>query len=252
MSRVAPASEQSDYVLEGILTKYKRFAAKLQALTYGFAILGFVALTITSFKLRGELQNVERSAELQQSADKIMYYDEALTMSAWAAALSGDPHWVHRYYTFVDPIDTEIAKVGLLAPTIADEFAAKTYQANMHLIEFESTVLDLVLAGGVANSSAAKRIMESNGYSTNKTRLLEGIDALVAEVGVLRIESTSAAAAITSVTLTLCVTVTIAFIVTSSFMMLTARQHSKADHIRLLNAMIIELNERKLKERLDA
>ncbi|MEM9136716.1 MAG: methyl-accepting chemotaxis protein, partial [Cyanobacteria bacterium P01_F01_bin.42] len=84
--------------------------------------------------------------ELQKQADKIMYVDEVLTMSARLAASTGDLQWEERYQRFIPELAEASEK---LLESVTDDIrseASLTRNANRKLIAMESEAFELVRA----------------------------------------------------------------------------------------------------------
>lgn len=76
--------------------------------------------------------------QLQKLSDKIIYFDEVLTMSARMNAVTGKLTWEQRYRQFEPQLDVIIKELIKLAPkTYENEDAKKIDAANQQLVRME-------------------------------------------------------------------------------------------------------------------
>ncbi|MGB7413508.1 MAG: methyl-accepting chemotaxis protein [Thermosynechococcaceae cyanobacterium] len=120
---------------------------------------------------QGFQQTTTQEFELQKQADKIIYVDEVLTMSARLAASTGNLSWEERYNQFVPQLDAAIAKV---LSSVTDDIraeAAKTDDANKALIAMETKAFELVRVGKAPQALA---LLLGPDYTKQKTIYSEG------------------------------------------------------------------------------
>lgn len=112
------------------------------------------------------------AVQVERTAGELLYYDEALTMSARMGAATGNPAWQQRYDALVPKLDAAIATARSLAPQ--SEFAAfvsDTGAANQQLIDLETRAFNLVKAG---NRASAMEILLSADYARQKKIYADG------------------------------------------------------------------------------
>jgi signal transduction histidine kinase len=111
---------------------------------------------------------------LQTLSDRIIYYDEVLTMSARMNAATGKSSWEKRYKLFEPLLDAAIKESIKLAPqAYTTEDAKKTDSANQRLVEMEYQSFDLVKQG---KREAAQTLLSSNEYTNEKNKYAEGVN----------------------------------------------------------------------------
>ncbi len=87
----------------------------------------------------------QKTLAIEGVKGNIIYYDEALTMSARMCATTGDLYWLQRYDDFVIKLDTAIAKGKQLVPDAFQTNAIKkTDIANQKLIEIETKAFEII------------------------------------------------------------------------------------------------------------
>lgn len=113
-------------------------------------------------------------------AERVTYLDEALTMSARMAVLTGEEKWIDRYLGFADELDEVIGEVISLVPaSVAEEFEASTSNANDALIALEDEALELVEGG---DEAAAEKVLFSDIYADYKQELDVGTEQFLEQV----------------------------------------------------------------------
>ena len=117
---------------------------------------------------------------IQVLRDKIIHYDEVLTMSANMAAASGDQQWEKRYRLFEPQLDAVIKSLKKLVPETFDTKAAfQTDQANIKLVAMENQVFELVGRGHLDDAQA---ILSSDEYSEQKKLYSDGMERIAADL----------------------------------------------------------------------
>ena len=107
---------------------------------------------------------------------KIRYYDEVLTMSALAAAQSGDVKWIQRYNENEKYLQRAIQKGLALGGSFAVKAMRSVQSANDQLVSLEKQALSLVLKG---ERKKALTILEGDAYHKHKRIYKKGLDKLI-------------------------------------------------------------------------
>jgi signal transduction histidine kinase len=103
----------------------------------------------------------------------ITHLDEALTMSAYMAAATGDPRWEQRYRTFEPKLDAAIQEVIELTPEAhGNQGARETDQANLKLVAMENRAFELVRQNRLAEAIS---LLSSDEYDKEKQIYAHGI-----------------------------------------------------------------------------
>lgn len=111
--------------------------------------------------------------QLQKLSDKIIYFDEVLTMSARMNAVTGKLTWEQRYRQFEPQLDVIIKELIKLAPkTYENEDARKIDDANQQLVRMEYQSFDLVKKN---QKEAAQLLLSSPEYEINKHIYADGV-----------------------------------------------------------------------------
>jgi PAS domain-containing protein len=144
-------------------------AVALTLLTLG--ALGWTTLRSYDYVTR-QSPVLLRMNELQ---DRILLYDEVLTMSARMASATGDPLWEARYRQVDPQLDATLGELTRIAPTAAHHQAtAQTHAANNRLVEMENRAFELVRQG---QRTAALQLLDSDAYETQKHIYTAGMAA---------------------------------------------------------------------------
>lgn len=120
--------------------------------------------------------NSNKVIELKGLGGEIIYYDEALTMTARLAAHSGDIRFEKRYSFFEEKLDEVLDRASTLLNR--DEVltgTAKIDQANERLIAFERRAFQAVRNG---NAERAVEILFSDDYERLKAIYRQGLFAI--------------------------------------------------------------------------
>ncbi|HLO89153.1 MAG TPA: ATP-binding protein [Nostocaceae cyanobacterium] len=111
---------------------------------------------------------IKYELRLQTLSDRILYYDELLTMSARMNAATGNSIWEKRYKFFEPQLDAAIKESMRLAPqAYTNEDTKKTDAANQHLVAIEYESFNLVKTG---NKKAAQELLSSREYEIEKQK----------------------------------------------------------------------------------
>ena len=124
----------------------------LKVLAAGIALTAAVLSVITWYAWsthREVTHQVTQGLRLEELRGIVLHLDEVLTMSARAAAHTGDAVWEERYRRFEPMLDSAIKEALKLAPEADQiEAAAQTDAANIALAEMENQAFRLVRQGG--------------------------------------------------------------------------------------------------------
>ncbi|MBC8490484.1 MAG: PAS domain S-box protein, partial [Bacteroidetes bacterium] len=98
--------------------------------------------------------------------EAILYYDEALSMSAKMASVTGDLTWEKRYKKFEADLNQTIKQLISIYPeSFISESAVKTNSANIKLVAIEHRVFESVKMGKL---DEAKALLASEAYQKEK------------------------------------------------------------------------------------
>lgn len=141
-----------------------------------FISLGFTGIAIISSWLsyRGLQEVVTSQFRLSQLSQKIIYFDEVLTMSARMGAFTADPAWEKRYQAFDPELVAALEEAQRLAPAFFREQIAKTESANNRLVALEKQALALAKQG---NTQGAIALLFGKEYEDLKQTYSQSITA---------------------------------------------------------------------------
>ena len=149
------------------------------------ALTVLVTLTVLAFFLWQVAQHsdlmedvMQRSLDVRELRGEIAYLDEALTMSARLAVLTGEPEWQQRYRKLESRLDAALAKASIHTGALPGTEAA----ANERLLEMERRAFDLLAQG---QPEAASKILFSAEYAAQKALYAEGAAKLDGELAKL-------------------------------------------------------------------
>jgi PAS domain S-box-containing protein len=121
-----------------------------------------------------------RDFRLQELSDRIVHFDEVLTMSARMAAATGDLQWEERYRHYEPQLDTAIKEAKLNTPdAFVSEAAARTEAANIKLVALENQAFDLVRKG---RHEDAMSLLSSEEYDREKQIYSQGIKEITVDL----------------------------------------------------------------------
>jgi methyl-accepting chemotaxis protein len=120
-----------------------------QIAAFVFLSLGFtgIAAIASWLSYRSFQEVVNTQLRLSQLSQKIIYFDEVLTMSARVGAFTGDPAWEKRYLAFDPQLVSALEEAQQLAPELLREQIAKTESANNRLVALEKRAFALARQG---------------------------------------------------------------------------------------------------------
>lgn len=115
-----------------------------------------------------------KNTELTQLVEKIIYYDEVLTMSALMRVHSDDLSWEKRYFKAADKLDIALLSATNKLPE-TQKFIDQTSEANQRLIDMETKAFSLAHNG---DSKAGQQLLQSKAYRIDKHAYSEGMTSL--------------------------------------------------------------------------
>eukprot|EP01063_Lacrimia_lanifica_P027223 TRINITY_DN3798_c0_g1_i4.p1 TRINITY_DN3798_c0_g1~~TRINITY_DN3798_c0_g1_i4.p1 ORF type:complete len:546 (+),score=150.78 TRINITY_DN3798_c0_g1_i4:54-1640(+) len=128
----------------------------------------YANISLSMLKETGEVAVV-----LTRERGNVVWLDEVLTMSATAAAWTGDAAWVARYNAHAPKLDNAIARLNvLLPPAVAEE--TQQAESNAALVALEMQVLSIVSNRG--NLTRAQEILKSAEYVLHKQAYANGYE----------------------------------------------------------------------------
>jgi len=144
-----------------------------------FSIILFSSFVAEKIILDNLIQNAWSDYKIvSENNEKVIYADEALTMSARLAVSTGDLKWVDRYNQFVPLIDSSIANVIKLSPeNLSQRYLKETSSANDALIDLEDQAFALIKLGKLKE---AQSLIEGEAYKLHKKTLSIGADNFAA------------------------------------------------------------------------
>jgi len=135
-------------------------------------VLGWQAWSVYRSRNRTE----SHTFLIQQLSDRIVYFDEVLTMSANMAAATGESQWQKRYREAEPQLDSTIKQLRTrLLESFPAEAAAQTDAANVELVRMENRAFELVEEG---DRGAAMVVLSSEDYRQQKQIYAEGMQRI--------------------------------------------------------------------------
>jgi len=129
-------------------------------------LLAVCAFVGTRVGIRRLLDCGEQQLHVAELCGEIARLDEVLTMAANMASATGEARWQQRYDAHVGELDTAIAALRAISPTLFDqELGGDTDAANRRLVAMETQAFELVRAGQVA---AARAMLDGADYAADK------------------------------------------------------------------------------------
>ena len=129
-------------------------------------LLAVCAFVGTRVGIRRLLDCGEQQLHVAELCGEIARLDEVLTMAAHMASATGEARWQQRYDAHVGKLDTAIAALRAISPTLFDqELGGDTDAANRRLVAMETQAFELVRAGQVA---AARAVLDGPDYAADK------------------------------------------------------------------------------------
>lgn len=125
-----------------------RLTIVLPAIAVGTLTLGLAGLVQFTHVLRSNESRLEKQFRFQGLCDRIVYYDEVLTMSARLYATTGNPRWKKRYEDSEPQLTSTIEQLIGLAPDLLRESQGEeTREANEALVAMETESFELAESG---------------------------------------------------------------------------------------------------------
>jgi diguanylate cyclase (GGDEF)-like protein len=150
---------------------------------WAFAASAVVALALMAERWWAQDATTQRIDDVKTAAklaDTILLEDERLTMSAMLAANTGQARWAARYEERLPAIEAAIARATAMAqPEAAKRFDDATRVANDKLVLMERQAFAKVATQDLA---AARAVLDSSAYASQKTVLAEGTDIFMADL----------------------------------------------------------------------
>jgi twitching motility protein PilJ len=147
------------------------------ALAISLALFGISSRNIWNI-YRGFQDSVNKQIRLKELSKDITYYNEALTMSAYLAASTGELEWVTRYRSFEPQIVDALNEMIEISPRVESDLAP-TQSATDKLFELESRALELIQQGKRAEAAG---ILFGKEYADQKQILAKGVDQTLANL----------------------------------------------------------------------
>lgn len=115
--------------------------------------------------------------QILEVSNNLIYFDEALTMSARMAASTGDLRWEKRYREFEPQGNAALEKATQLLPELFQgKTMAEANTAAAKLFEIENRALNLVQKG---NRQAAAALLATEEYESNKKIFADRMNQIV-------------------------------------------------------------------------
>lgn len=154
--------------------KFKLGASQVVAITVALTIALFVPQIWLNWQAYCNFNSITKNEfKLQILSDKIIYFDEVLTMSASMNAATGNSVWEQRYRQSEPQLDAAIRESIKLAPTTyQDKDAEKIDTANQKLVLMEYQSFNLVKNN---QKDAAQILLASQEYQIQKRIYADGV-----------------------------------------------------------------------------
>lgn len=121
----------------------------------------------------GNIEKLTRVSRLNDLADEIQYYDEALTQSARNYAYTQDDKWLVRYLKIEPKLETSIRQAFKLGDEEDKSLFSAIDAANLDLVDMEYKSIELVKEG---RQEEAIEMLESAEYWNKKTIYQQGLE----------------------------------------------------------------------------
>ncbi len=157
-----------------LFNRLKFAPAQLVSVTVFLTLLLFIPQVLLNWQAYYNFNSITKQEfKLQTISDRIIYFDEVLTMSARMNAATGNIIWENRYRQFEPQLDLAIKESITLAPeTYEDDQAQKIDAANQQLVAMEYESFDLVKKN---QKEAAQLLLSSQEYQTHKQIYADGV-----------------------------------------------------------------------------
>ncbi len=143
-------------------------------------ITAFVMIFISIKEHQSKNNFIERDIIINEFIWEIMYFDEALTMTAYLYAETGNDSWKKRYLTFEQKLDETLLEIkeSLKADAERLSYIYQTTTANEILVGLEKKSFELVDNKQI---DKARNTLNSNEYLKNKQQYFNSIQKLKTE-----------------------------------------------------------------------
>lgn len=152
-----------------------RFLAAAVVIT-AVALMWFAFSDYQGYQRSSTMQ--ARFMRLEELRSRVIYYDEAFTMSARMAAETGDPKWERRYLVFEQKYLSVLAEMKKLAPE-AMASIVQTDESGQKLALMEHRVFKLA---GLQRLNEAQRILASEEYRRQVRITVHGMEQLLTQL----------------------------------------------------------------------
>ncbi len=140
------------------------------------AAVVLVILVVYNVHIDGVLKELkERYSRMERLRGQIIYYDEALTMSARMAVATGELQWEGRYRSFEPRMDIATKQIMDLSPEVYRQEASRRHPVHEDLFKAEHTAFELVREG---RAEDAAKILFSKAYEEQKATYVRIIERL--------------------------------------------------------------------------
>jgi PAS domain S-box-containing protein len=147
--------------------KFLLLVCLLTLLVQGWTIY----LSISVVRFAGDV--LDYDMQIEEIRDRIIHYDEVLTMSARMAAFTGDLKWQARYDDHVILLEQDLARANELAPSASSKLGnQQVIEANDRLVAMEQEAFRLLHSGQL---EAARRLLMSEDYEVYKRDYQHGM-----------------------------------------------------------------------------
>lgn len=177
-STLSPAPSSHDQVSSRFLLRLRNQLGQNLIPTLGIVAATSAVLVGTSaWKTWTVYQDfrsaVSRNFTLQKLSDRVVYFDEIMSMSAQTGAIDSNTNWIKRYDEFAPQLDAALAELLEIAPEYKNDIS-QTDTANQKLIELETLAFQMVRDG---ESDQAREILFGDEYRGQKKIYSQGITA---------------------------------------------------------------------------
>lgn len=138
------------------------------------AWLSWMVLSLHDFRSQA-WRNLLRLEELRGAISKL---DEALTMSAWMASVTGDLQWEERYRQFEPEFNRSIQDIYKFSETVDNPALAQLQGANFKLISMQNQALGYARSGRTNEAAAT---LGSGEYRSQKSAYAKAVFEFVTD-----------------------------------------------------------------------
>ena len=140
----------------------------------------FLSLSISTYRnFQSNKKNVSlvnQNIEILKLKEKILYYDEVLTMSAMMYTQYGEERWEKRYRLNQVQLDDVLKNISGIAPSaLVKEYIANTAAANAELLAMENRAFAFVRSNQL---ESARAVLLNDAYAEQKKIYKAGMEHL--------------------------------------------------------------------------